>query len=302
VPSPQPAWYADPQDGSRIRWWDGVAWTHHVTAHPAATAPAREPAMAMASAAPAYAVDTVADLGGAPSVGAARLPPLPPPPSAVKVEAEGRASGGVGSSNPTRSLLRAVIVVAVLVAMAVGVYASGVVDTLIGGGGSSAREPSSAAVNVYNGDRYSFEVPITWSRWQDTGVSLLPEVGPPHRKFEFESPEGEQLMILTSPVTRGAGPTTLQADAATKVALGDGADGASVQLQGPTAVDIAGMSAQQYDLSQVQSGELTFAGSVTVFVTGHRMVIVAMEGTPAQFDSPVAVLERQLLLESFRLD
>lgn len=26
----EPAWYADPDDGSRIRWWDGSAWTDHV--------------------------------------------------------------------------------------------------------------------------------------------------------------------------------------------------------------------------------------------------------------------------------
>ncbi|ANF31296.1 hypothetical protein A0130_06100 [Leifsonia xyli] len=32
---PVAGWYADPADGTRARWWDGVAWTQHTRIHPA---------------------------------------------------------------------------------------------------------------------------------------------------------------------------------------------------------------------------------------------------------------------------
>ncbi|MBP7973261.1 MAG: DUF2510 domain-containing protein, partial [Candidatus Nanopelagicales bacterium] len=34
--SPVAGWYADPQDGSMVRWWDGVGWTDHTQSHPGA--------------------------------------------------------------------------------------------------------------------------------------------------------------------------------------------------------------------------------------------------------------------------
>ena len=34
---PLQGWYSDPQDLSRLRWWDGAAWTSHVALGPAAT-------------------------------------------------------------------------------------------------------------------------------------------------------------------------------------------------------------------------------------------------------------------------
>lgn len=40
VSTPQPGWYPDPQDAGRQRYWDGAAWTEHVsTPDPAATTP-----------------------------------------------------------------------------------------------------------------------------------------------------------------------------------------------------------------------------------------------------------------------
>jgi hypothetical protein len=35
----QPGWHADPSDPAQLRWWDGTAWTEHVS-RPAALAPA----------------------------------------------------------------------------------------------------------------------------------------------------------------------------------------------------------------------------------------------------------------------
>lgn len=58
--APVAAWYADPQDPSQLRWWDGTQWTAHTTpvpqaapaAAPAAAAPAVQPAAAFMP--PAY--------------------------------------------------------------------------------------------------------------------------------------------------------------------------------------------------------------------------------------------------------
>jgi hypothetical protein len=36
----QPGWYVDPQDPSRLRWWDGFAWTTQVAARPYVPPPA----------------------------------------------------------------------------------------------------------------------------------------------------------------------------------------------------------------------------------------------------------------------
>ena len=33
-PTPVAGWYADPHDGSYLRWWDGEAWTGHTQAYP----------------------------------------------------------------------------------------------------------------------------------------------------------------------------------------------------------------------------------------------------------------------------
>jgi hypothetical protein len=52
--SGQPAqgWYADPNDPSQLRWWDGSAWTEH-THGGAEAAPAAEAAAAPQAATPA---------------------------------------------------------------------------------------------------------------------------------------------------------------------------------------------------------------------------------------------------------
>jgi hypothetical protein len=38
---PPQGWYADPEDSSRLRWWDGAAWTGHTNERPAAPAAER---------------------------------------------------------------------------------------------------------------------------------------------------------------------------------------------------------------------------------------------------------------------
>lgn len=47
--APVAAWYADPQDATQLRWWDGAKWTEHTSPVPQAA-----PAVASSVAPPAY--------------------------------------------------------------------------------------------------------------------------------------------------------------------------------------------------------------------------------------------------------
>jgi len=38
-PGTPPGWHSDPSGAPMLRWWDGAAWTNHVTAMPGATSP-----------------------------------------------------------------------------------------------------------------------------------------------------------------------------------------------------------------------------------------------------------------------
>lgn len=65
TPAPAPNWYPDPHDASRLRYWDGTAWTDHfapaapVAAAPAAgTTPADTQVYAAAPAGPATGANT----------------------------------------------------------------------------------------------------------------------------------------------------------------------------------------------------------------------------------------------------
>jgi len=82
--SPSPAWYPDPHDPARIRWWDGQTWTENVRDRPAAAPPPAAPAwpdqdLAGASTDPSAGAQPVPAAASAP-VGTLE-PPLPPLPS-----------------------------------------------------------------------------------------------------------------------------------------------------------------------------------------------------------------------------
>jgi hypothetical protein len=40
---PPQGWYADPEDASRLRWWDGTAWTAHTNERPTESEPEAKP-------------------------------------------------------------------------------------------------------------------------------------------------------------------------------------------------------------------------------------------------------------------
>jgi len=79
--SPQPGWYADPENPAGERWWNGSGWSEHKrdsTAPAATVVPAPAP---VATPAP----DSAGFTFGAPTLGAndARPDPYAPPPAAV---------------------------------------------------------------------------------------------------------------------------------------------------------------------------------------------------------------------------
>lgn len=39
-------WYADPSDAGLLRWWDGTAWTEHLSPRPMPSAPRSTPSAA----------------------------------------------------------------------------------------------------------------------------------------------------------------------------------------------------------------------------------------------------------------
>lgn len=41
-PGPPPGWYPDPAGAPRLRWWDGAAWTAHLSGPPAYPQPAQQ--------------------------------------------------------------------------------------------------------------------------------------------------------------------------------------------------------------------------------------------------------------------
>lgn len=78
--SPRPAgWYDDEADASRLRYWDGDAWSPHTTPRPS-DAPASPVPPAVASVAPAASASPPAPEASAPEASAP--PPAPPAPPA----------------------------------------------------------------------------------------------------------------------------------------------------------------------------------------------------------------------------
>jgi Protein of unknown function (DUF2510) len=188
---PIAGWYADPQDPTKMRWWDGDAWTGHVRPHPALTppqqppvtpalvpaaapavapalAPTATPAVAPAAAPTAVAPAATTTTESGMSIGRALLPPLPSKSSAA--DDPERATALLEQQRHSSPIVAAIMagVVLVLVVLGVVLFMNGTFDRVLGG--QSERVASSDAVQVAEGDGYSIEVPKAW-----TAVDLPPE-------------------------------------------------------------------------------------------------------------------------------
>ncbi len=196
--TPAAAWYADPYDATRVRWWNGAAWTTAVRPRPLGTAdspdlaapapaptpsvtpsvdPASAPAVTAAVAAPAAPVVT-------PPVDTSNLAPLPSTgPVGDSVGSSGLGAPSIGASRlpplvapspapvaePPAPLpsarreggVRPLFLVAGLLAcvLLIGLIAYG---AGVIGGGSSASGVSTPGSTTIEGDGYSFAVPDDW--------------------------------------------------------------------------------------------------------------------------------------------
>jgi hypothetical protein len=112
--SPPAGWYADPEDATQLRYWDGAGWTEHRSPLPGAQGPSeREPGDAYGpGAAGAWAAGGSAQSPTAYGSSGAAGPPSAPVgggPAGVPYQA-----APAGSAGPTQGLAIAALVLAVL--------------------------------------------------------------------------------------------------------------------------------------------------------------------------------------------
>lgn len=206
--APAPAWYEDPYDTARVRWWNGEAWTTAVREHPVAATtapppvvepppPPPPPAAPPAPAAPppppppAVAPPSPPSPGSpsAPSFGAALLPPLTPAPAHDSggdraPTAPLLAPDATKRSNKLTLVLVAGLVVALL-ALAFGAYSTGLI-------GASSRDASTPGATVIEGPDFSIEAPAGWTEI-DRADGLPEDVA-----VVLRGPDGAELGIVRS--------------------------------------------------------------------------------------------------------
>jgi hypothetical protein len=134
----QPGWYADPGDPGRWRWYDGQAWTEHVSApvEPAAPAPPSAPVAGAAAYGTAPAYGSAQPYGSAPAYGAGGY-------GAAQVVAPPVARARAGTS-PTRILVIVGITLAGITALGLMMSVAG--DGLRAFGGEATAAPGPRTV------------------------------------------------------------------------------------------------------------------------------------------------------------
>jgi hypothetical protein len=266
--TPAPAWYEDPYDVARVRWWNGEAWTTAVRQHPD-VAPTAPPPSAPAAPPP-------------PAPAPAPAPPLPPPPAPAPADLQ--APDAAERSSAPRLVLVAGLVVAVL-ALVAAAYSSGMI-------GASSREASTSGATVVEGPDFSIEAPAGWTEAERSDD--LPEnvavilTGPDGTELAVvrsedtvevpDDPEIRRRMVDLMIATQTSVITDAQVLSRAPASLG-GADAELLTVQGVTG---AGQTEQAYEVAALHDGRMYL-----VVLAGPPE---AVAGSKAAFDAVVASL------------
>jgi hypothetical protein len=203
--------------------------------------------------------------------------------------------GGRRSGSP----LRAVLVVAVLVALVVagfGVYSRGLLDGVLGTGGG--RQPSSDAVYVYQGHGYSLEAPNTWT--QIPNPTKTADVG-------FVTPSNAQVEVsvsdpLSGPMPELSDPAGRRAVFDTLIRVIQARYPGSVVVS-RTDTTLGGLPGEHIALagSRPFSGE-PFRDDAVIAVSGARFFSIELVGSPAVTTDPVTAVPFTAMAASFRIN
>jgi Protein of unknown function (DUF2510) len=353
--APAPAWYPDPQDPARIRWWDGQAWTEHAQTRPAAAVPAVAPALPPQVVAPQAVAGSVATIApaAAPTPAPAIPAPLPAVPMATAAPyaaeqprvwsptlgdpgmaaAVGVAEADLDSKAPKKSKkpkkakkvkpakghvpppatptaptadsaetpkrrIGVRVALAATLVLALGLagytaYSKGMLDSITGT--TATREPSSAAVNVYQGTGYSFEAPKAWSE-QATGAAGA--------EFGFTAPPGAVVAVSSAPV--GAG-LNIQSSGVRDVLFqrirkAHPLSATSLEETGTVPFSRAGAAGEQRSFEGTSATGNSIRGVETTFVRGNRVVLATMVAPADVFAGTTLQAQYAALLSSFDFD
>jgi hypothetical protein len=317
--TPIAAWYADPEEPSRVRWWDGESWTDWCRQRPVESGartpdapawPASVPESASVPETPVSVPETpvISDgyshraapqampTGGI-SIGASLLPPLesPTPPSAPPPGMSAPPTMPRGGSS-RGGALRAFLIIPVVVALCglgFALYSRGTFDGLVGG---SSRQPSKDGVTVYAGEGYSVEVPSDWTEGPTTADGDIAFLAPTEDVVQITSSHAESVaeIDLSNPATR-----TEMFDVLIRIMQAVRPD---VQVLTRTPTDVAGAPGVKLTVAGTQPVTAQpFLSTVYLFVNDGRFFMIELTSAESGADAAVAS-EFEKIVASFRFD
>ena len=327
MPTPIAAWYADPEEPSRVRWWDGESWTDWCRQRPVEAAarapdgpawpasvpetPASVPETPVISDGYSHRAAPQAMPTGGISIGASLLPPLEPPappaapPPGTSAPPPGMSAPPPGMSAPPPMLsgsasrggaLRAFLIIPVVVALCglgFALYSRGTFDGLVGGSG---RQPSNDGVTVYAGDGYSVEVPSDWTEGPTTEEGDIGFLAPTDDVLQITSPRDDSVaeIDVSNPTTR-----TLVFDALIRIMQAVRPD---MQVLTRTPNDVAGAPGEKLTVTGTQPVTAQpFLSTAYLFVNDGRFFVVELLSGEEGADQKVAA-DFEKIVASFRFD
>ena len=192
--------------------------------------------------------------------------------------------------------LRIALLIAVVIATGVlgfGLYTRGTFDQLIG---KSGRAPSSDTVTVYDGNGYSVELPIQWTRGSALGDVDADFLAPDGNRVQLTSSRDEAVATadLSDPSIR-----TAVLDTIIRVVQ---AVYPNAQVLSRTPTEVAGAAGEKLTLGGTQpiTGQ-AFQDTAYLFVRGDRFFAIELISTAGAPDATI-VSEFEQVVASFRFD